>query len=123
MWNHRYAPSARRTRSSNSSGSPVVNARCCAATSAGKSSGCTRLACDCCIGQHGTVVLLSDPVFEFELTRRAVDHNRGWNVVDDRAQLALARSQQILGSLPILDVGDQVVPANKRTVLSAYPYR
>jgi hypothetical protein len=45
-----------------------------------------------CLGPPGitgvpAVVLLSGPVFQFELTRRVVDCDKGWNAVDDRTEL------------------------------------
>ncbi|MEI9952345.1 MAG: hypothetical protein WDO74_26015 [Pseudomonadota bacterium] len=55
-----------------------------------------------------------------ELTRLGDDRNQGWDVVDDRAQLRLARSQQFFGALAIVDVCNQIVPAEDRTVLLAH---
>ena len=62
------------------------------------------------IGQRPPVVLPSEPVFQFQLTRRVVDCDVGWNVVDNRAELALARSRQIFSTFPILNVDVGTAP-------------
>ena len=71
------------------------------------------------VGHAAAVVFLSGPVFQFELTRRVVDRNQGWNVVDDRTELPLARSQQIFRSrrlfcaVSIVDVDVRSAPTGQ----------
>ena len=66
------------------------------------------------------MVLQSGPVLEFELRRGAVDRDRGGNVVEGRSEPPVARLQQILGALLILDVSSQVVPPGDRAVLRVH---
>ncbi len=51
------------------------------------------------------------PVDEFDLARRTRGGNKPGNAVDDQAQALLIRPEGILGALPVVDVGQQHVPA------------
>src|SRR4029450_11934418 len=56
-------------------------------------------------------VLDDRTVDEFELTARGKDRDQSRNAVDDQARCAFAFVQRVLGTLPIVDVGQQDVPA------------
>ena len=74
-------------------------------------------------GKSAVVVIQRGPVDQFELAgHRMDDSKQGRNVVEDRAEPALALRSTILGLLPLLDVGDQVAPPDDRAILRAHRY-
>src|SRR6185436_4274790 len=65
--------------------------------------------------QRAAEVLVNLAVDELDLSGRREGRDQPWNAVHDQPRLAFALAQRVLGSLSIVDVGQQHAPANDLT--------